>query len=164
MDSAIQKAFKKNGRSLLPFGRLEELAGSDHIAGDPYFFLKRELALPVIKGPRNAYNRHQFQEMKDSNKVSHVTLMTGGEYYDYTFEKAYATLEEWVQYIDGKMEDVVFGVNRVHMTTRPVSYHIPLKTLLSELGHEDEEKDEIDVIVEKVLARLLGRELRITIT
>lgn len=179
MDSVIINAFNTEGRSLLPYGRLEQLAGSDYMSGDPYFFLKRELKVPAITGGRTASNRKKFQDLKDNNQIAHVTLMSSGEYYDYTFDKAYATLKEWVDDIDGNIKDVMFGVNRVHMTTKPVSYYIPLKTLLSELNHivEDDDDSEyepseitsvqsdvdIDSIVEKVLQRLSGMKLSVTI-
>ncbi len=103
-----------------------------------YLFLKRELEV-TADGWRDA---------KKNGMIRHAKLYKG-KFLDYVVGKQFDTIEEWVKDAGGKMEDVLYGENRV--TNRFVSKYdyrtkeyvqvpyspkyVKLSTMLEKMGY-----------------------------
>lgn len=160
MDQIIMNAFAKYGRSL------------GTTISSPYFFLKRELDLNIPTTPK------EYQDMKDTT-IRHLTI-SGNRYYDYIVDKYYDTLKEWANENDSKLNDVMFGMNRL-IGTKFVRKYDTLGEILKQLDDDyslsDDDDDisksadsdyepsvDTDDIVDAVIRKLFGMKLNITIT
>lgn len=85
----------------------QELTTSNHCdltTYNPYFFLTRELAVT---------NYTEFANAKKQNLIRHCKPYNG-RWLDYVVMKEFDTLSDWVTDCGAKLDDVVYGVNRVH--------------------------------------------------
>ena len=75
---------------------------------DAYMFLKRELSVT---------NKEQYLKAKTQNLIRHCKPYRG-KWLDYVVHKEFDTLEDWVKDCGATMGDILYGVNRVHLSTR----------------------------------------------
>ena len=71
---------------------------------DPYLFLERELEFK---------NKPQWQDAKNRGLIRHLKPYNG-KWLDYVAHKEFNTLAEWVADCGASLNDVLYGVNRVH--------------------------------------------------
>ena len=90
--------------SSLTFSNIAGYAKRDWTTHDAYFFLRRELEVTDIK---------KYYKAWDEKKIRHCKPYCG-HWLDYTARKEFNTLEEWVADAGDTMENVLYGVNRVH--------------------------------------------------
>lgn len=102
-----------------------------------YFFLRRELT--------DVTDYDTFRSAQWMKKVRHCKLFNG-HWLDYSIGKEFNTLAEWVADAGDTMENVLYGVNRVHKKdhgesylAKKLVYHTPkyvtLQHLLNYLGY-----------------------------
>jgi hypothetical protein len=72
---------------------------------DAYFFLRKELDEVVDEAT--------FRVAQRKHKVRHCKVYNG-HWLDYTVRKEFNTLAEWAADAGGTLDDVLYGVNRVH--------------------------------------------------
>jgi hypothetical protein len=84
----------------------------DPTTHDAYFFLRRELEVTDIK---------KYYKAWDEKKIRHCKPYRG-HWLDYTARKEFTTLEEWVKDAGDTMENVLYGVNRVHKQDAHASF------------------------------------------
>lgn len=103
-----------------------------------YLFLKRELEVTA----------DNWQDAKKNGMIRHAKMYKG-KFLDYVVRKQFDTIEEWVKDAGGKMEDVLYGENRVQnreswkwdyasRTHKRVPYaakYVKLSTLLEKMGY-----------------------------
>jgi hypothetical protein len=103
-----------------------------------YLFLKRELGVTA----------DTWTEAKKNGLIRHAKLYRG-KFLDYIVQKQFNTIEEWVADVGGKMDDVLYGENRVvqgsnwewdpiNRIQKKIPYkakYVELNTLLSALGY-----------------------------
>jgi len=106
-----------------------------------YFFLERELTIT---------NKEEFQLAKEDNMIRHCKEYRG-LWYDYVTNTEFRTLQEWVDDCGAKLEDVLYGVNRVHKNQAP--QYVRLSQVLDYLGYVPEPAtDTFRQILEKIEA------------
>lgn len=100
------------------FSNIAGYAKTDFLTHDAYFFLRRELEVTDIIKYRKAWSEGKIRHCKVYN----------GRWFDYTVRKEFKTLEEWVKDAGGTMEEILYGVNRVHkedwQKTREAGVHV----------------------------------------
>jgi hypothetical protein len=116
---------------------------------DHYFFLKRELGVRASG----------WNDAKKNGMIRHAKIHKD-KFYDYVVDKTFDTIEDWVKDAGGKMEDVLYGENRVrnagrydYLARKFVGHpytpkYVELKDLLKVLGYE--EPPQVDVPAEVV--------------
>jgi len=118
--------------------------GDDMYTNDPYFFLDREL---------DYTNRKEWLEAKRNGLIRHVKPYRK-KWLDYVVGKEFNTLQEWVTDCGGTLDDVRYGVNRVHQTNwrgQPLQAKLVcLSHFLRQIGYE--EARHINVPVGKVVS------------
>jgi hypothetical protein len=108
-----------------------------HYDFNHYLFLKRELGVTA----------DNWAEAKRNGLIRHAKLYRG-KFLDYVVHKEFDTIEEWVKDAGGKMEDVLYGENRVknkawnwhadrgaYVHTHCKAKYVPLSVLLERLGY-----------------------------
>jgi len=90
--------------SSLTFSNIAGYAKRDWTTHDAYFFLRRELEVTDI---------NKYYKAWDEKKIRHCKPYRG-HWLDYIVRKEFDTLEEWVADTGDTMENVLYGVNRVH--------------------------------------------------
>ena len=113
------------------FGKnLSEIASDSTHAYDCYFFLTRELKYT---------NPREWRVAKRAGLIRHVKYYDGG-WLDYIVNKQFNTLAEWVADCGDSLENVNYGVNRVHKTYSTGELHEPqfvcLAHFLEALGYK----------------------------
>jgi hypothetical protein len=104
---------------------------------DAYFFLRKELD--------EVTDQATFRAAQRNGKIRHVKVYNG-RWLDYTARKEFNTLAEWVTDAGDTMENVLYGVNRVHKKDYAESYrtktfvsqapkYVTLQHLLTYLGY-----------------------------
>ena len=101
MDSILISNLDGNSQT---FSKIAGYAKIDWLTYDAYFFLRRELEVTDIIKYRKAWSEGKIRHCKPYN----------GRWFDYTVRKEFKTLEEWVKDAGGTMEEILYGVNRVH--------------------------------------------------
>lgn len=100
------------------FSKIAGYNTTDWLAYDAYFFLRRELEVKDIIKYRKAWSEGKIRHCKPYN----------GRWFDYTARKEFKTLEEWAKDAGGTMEEILYGVNRVHkedwQKTREAGVHV----------------------------------------
>lgn len=101
----------------------------------PYFFLNKEL---------NVRSVVEYNHAKQLGKIRHV-IAYKGKWFDYIVKREFNTLSEWAIDAGGTIDDILFGVNRVHELDHNKStydnpvYQTPvfvtLEALLDHLGY-----------------------------
>lgn len=140
MMNSILKSKWSEGRSAfdVDLGDVETYKVNSHYDFNHYLFLKRELEVTA----------DNWAEAKRNGLIRHAKLYRG-KFLDYVVHKQFNTIEEWVADAGGKMEDVLYGENRVKdrwvwnydYTTRQhtrVPYkakYVELALLLQRLGY-----------------------------
>jgi len=76
-----------------------------HDTHDPYFFLRKELGYVTDEAT--------FRAAQRNNTVRHCKPYKG-VWLDYTVHKEFTTLADWAADAGGTLDDVLYGVNRVH--------------------------------------------------
>lgn len=132
--------------------KLDELANRPDwkwLTYNCYFFLRSELEVK---------DKAQWDIAKRAGKIRHCKIYRG-RFLDYVVQKEFNTLEQWVADAGGRIEDVIYGDNRVnrHGTAwengvhvwKPVGvpHYVELKILLKALGYVEPPK----VIVPQVV-------------
>jgi hypothetical protein len=87
------------------FSKMAGYASTDYSTYESYFFLRRELV--------DATNEATFRVAQRNQKIRHCKAY-GGRWLDYTVRKEFNTLAEWVADAGDTMDNVLYGVNRVH--------------------------------------------------
>jgi hypothetical protein len=90
---------------------------------DSYLFLERELQFT---------NSAEWRHAKNRGLIRHVKPYAG-KWLDYVVKKNFDTLEEWLNDCNASVDDVAYGVNRVHKGMQPK--FVKLKQLLDKLGY-----------------------------
>lgn len=100
------------------FSKIAGYEKRDWLTYDAYFFLRRELEVTDIIKYRKAWSEGKIRHCKPYN----------GCWFDYTIRKEFKTLEEWAKDAGGTMEEILYGVNRVHKAdwqkTRDAGVHV----------------------------------------
>jgi len=100
------------------FSKIAGYAKRDWLTYDAYFFLRKELEVKDIIKYRKAWSEGKIRHCKPYN----------GCWFDYTVRKEFKTLEEWAKDAGGTMEEILYGVNRVHkedwQKTREAGVHV----------------------------------------
>ena len=112
---------------------------TDYDTRDAYIFLRKELEVDNVEKYRKAASEGKIRHCKPYR----------GRWLDYTAKKEFRTLEEWVADAGDTMENVLYGVNRVHkgLTAR----YVTLKWFLKYNGYVDDEVlDSFDDIMKKL--------------
>lgn len=102
---------------------------------DPYFFLRRELDV----------TRDTWQAAKQRGEIRHCKIYRG-RFLDYVVRKEFNTFQEWLTDAGGRIEDVLFGENRirdmewqwvgnVHTRVPKTPKYVELMVLLRHLGY-----------------------------
>jgi hypothetical protein len=86
------------------FSNIAGYAKRDWTTHDAYFFLRWELEVDTYPKYINAYSEGKIRHCKPYR----------GHWLDYIVRKEFDTLEEWVKDTGDTMENVLYGVNRVH--------------------------------------------------
>jgi hypothetical protein len=92
---------------------------------DPYFFLQSELD---IKNP------NQWRTARYNGTIRHCKPY-GGKWLDYVVHKTFDTFAEWVEDCNGTLDDVLYGVNRVHKFPNATPVFVCLRHLMERLGY-----------------------------
>jgi hypothetical protein len=119
------------------FSNIAGYPTTDYNTNDAYFFLRREL--DEVK------DYDSFRAAQLEKKVRHCKLYCN-RWLDYTVRKEFNTLAEWVADAGDTMENVLYGVNRVHKKDVRESYitrkyvcqtpkYVTLQHLLNYLGY-----------------------------
>jgi hypothetical protein len=129
---------------------------------DPYFFLKRELDITSV----------DWRAAKVAGKIRHCKIYRG-RFLDYVAHKEFNTLEEWAKDAGGTLDDIMYGVNRIHkyswnhdMTTREwISSpqrpkYVELNVLLKALGYVPPPRVEIPATKSQDLSVMINLEMR----
>lgn len=138
MESTLINSILKRKWSEHHDGYAVKFDDSTHTSYRQYFFLKRELDV-TIEG---------WLAAKRVGMIRHCKIYCG-KFLDYVVGKEFKTIEEWVADAGGRMEDVLYGENRVQNgrvrtwdpVTRTNSYspykakYVELNTLLNKLGY-----------------------------
>jgi hypothetical protein len=98
--------------SSLTFSNIAGYVKRDWSTNDAYFFLRRELEVDNYEKYCKAWNEKKIRHCKPYR----------GHWLDYTARKEFNTLEEWVADAGDTMENVLYGVNRVHKQDAHASY------------------------------------------
>jgi len=112
------------------FGKtLDEIDNTGYPTHEPYFFLTRELKYT---------NPREWRVAKRDGLIRHVKYYDG-RWLDYIINKQFNTLAEWVADCGDSLENVNYGVNRVHKTYTTGELHDPkfvcLAHFLEALGY-----------------------------
>jgi hypothetical protein len=100
----------------------------DYDTRDAYLFLRKELEVDNVEKYRKAAGEGKIRHCKPYR----------GRWFDYTAKKEFDTLEEWVEDAGDTIENVLYGVNRVHkgLTAR----YVTLKWFLQYNGYVEPSK------------------------
>ena len=112
---------------------------TDYDTRDAYLFLRKELEVTNVEKYRKAASEGKIRHCKPYR----------GRWLDYTVKKEFKTLEDWVADAGDTMENVLYGVNRVHkgLTAR----YVTLKWFLEYNGYvEDEVLDSFSDIMKNL--------------
>lgn len=109
----------------------------NNYGSDPYLFLRKELGV----------THETWEEQKRQGNIRHCKVWNN-KFLDYVVRKEFNTLEDWLADCGASLDDVLYGVNRVHKVTycynpktpgffdhiygQPT--YIPLTEVLTELG------------------------------
>lgn len=117
---------------------LNQLAGNRewYIFEPSYFFLRKELSVTA----------QTWNDAKRRGEIRHCKIYRG-KFLDYVVRKEFATLQDWVKDAGGRMEDVLYGENRVremewqlidnqHRHVPKTAKYVELSVLLKHLGYE----------------------------
>jgi hypothetical protein len=120
-----------------------EMAGyskRDYHTYDSYLFLRKELEVDTIEKYRKASREGKIRHCKPYR----------GRWFDYTAKKEFNTLEEWVADAGDTMENVLYGVNRVHKGI--AAKYVTLKWFLDYTGYVEPPKvvDSFHDIIKKL--------------
>jgi len=110
---------------------------------NPYLFLRRELEVT---------NKEEFHHAKYYNQIRHCKPYKGG-WLDYITKTEYNTLQEWVEDCHAKIEDILYGVNRVYKDHEP--QYVLLSELLTTLGYTEPEINSFRDILDELGAEKL---------
>lgn len=105
---------------------------------EPYFFLRKELDV----------TRDTWEEAKQNGGIRHCKIYRD-KFLDYVVHKEFNTFQEWLTDAGGRIEDVLYGENRLHKNQwirdphdhgirRRVPYtpkYVELSALLTHLGY-----------------------------
>lgn len=152
---------KWNGYSFgVTVARLADKVGEWDVGG-AYFFLRKELEV----------TRDTWNAAKQRGEIRHCKIYRG-KFLDYVVHKEFNTIEEWVTDAGGKMEDVLYGENRIRETTWKEGHdgvfhrvwktamYVELSVLLKALGYVEPPQIVIPEIVERNLTEILDQEMR----
>jgi hypothetical protein len=92
---------------------------------NPYFFLKRELTVT---------NQEEYYRAKRLNNIRHCKPYRG-KWLDYVVQREFTTLKEWANDAGFTVDDILYGVNRVHMKDIKPPKYVSLQHLLNYLGY-----------------------------
>ena len=92
---------------------------------NPYFFLKRELTVT---------NQEEYYRAKRLNSIRHCKPYRG-KWLDYVVQREFTTLKEWANDAGFTVDDILYGVNRVHMKDSKPPEYVSLQHLLNYLGY-----------------------------
>jgi hypothetical protein len=87
------------------FSRVAGYSRVDYLTTNAYLFLRKELEVDSIEKYNEAYRTGKIRHCKPYR----------GRWLDYTAKKEFNTLEEWVADAGDTIENVLYGVNRVHL-------------------------------------------------
>lgn len=110
------------------FNRVAKYARIDYSTADAYLFLRKELDVDTIEKYKVAYQTGNIRHCKPYR----------GHWIDYTAHKEFNTLEEWVKDAGDTIENVLYGVNRIHKQYQGVSEtpkYVTLERLLEYYGY-----------------------------
>lgn len=142
-NSLIKKNWFMLGHSMVWFDEAYRFG-----TANPYLFLKRELTLI----PEN------WQVGKENGTIRHCKVLRNGKFFDYIVKREFNTLEEWLADAKDTMDNVMYGVNRVHtqeyvrtadgkwIDQRGTPRYVPLKDVLAKLGYVEPPKVEIPAV------------------
>ena len=113
------------------------------IDDNPYFFLKRELNV----------RPEDWKNAKARGEIRHCKIYKN-KFLDYVVHREFNTLHDWARDAGGTIDDVLFGVNRMHQihgvsengrwVNKPMpAKYVELKVLLNALGYVEPPKVEI---------------------
>ncbi len=113
---------------------------------EPYFFLRKELGV----------TRDTWQEAKQRGEIRHCKIY-GGRFLDYVVRKEFNTFQEWLTDAGGRIEDVLYGenrvrdadwqwVNNVHTRVPKTPKYVELMVLLRHLGYTEPPRLEIPAV------------------
>jgi len=100
-------------KSPYQFSQMAGYPETDYYTENPYFFLRRELT--------EVTDANTFYRAMLNKRVRHCKPY-GSRWLDYTVRKEFDTLADWVADAGDTMENVLFGVNRVHKKDFAESY------------------------------------------
>jgi len=122
------------------FSRMAGYSKVDYDTYDSYLFLRKELEVDNIEKYRNACLEGKIRHCKPYR----------GRWLDYTAKKEFNTLEEWVADAGDTIENVLYGVNRVHKGLS--ARYVTLKWFLEYNGYVEPPKvqDSFDEIMKKL--------------
>lgn len=129
---------------------------------NPYFFLKRELGVTA----------QTWNDEKKKGTIRHCKVYRG-RFLDYIVNKEFDTLADWVKDAGGTLDDVLYGVNRIHknmwiydkttqekiIVPQPTRY-VELSVLLKALKYVPPPKVEIPATATQDLSDMINLELR----
>lgn len=135
----------------LDFGaKYYQIAGNDYRhEHNPYFFLRRELAV-------TSYD--EYVEAKHRGRIRHCKPYAN-MWMDYVVRKEFNTFEEWVADCGAELSDVLYGTNRVHqyiwregVKVSQSAQYVPLDQMLTYLGFVPPVETKREVVdVEEIL-------------
>lgn len=94
------------------FSNIAGYSKIDWTTNDAYLFLRRELSITNFQDYEKAYR---------SGKIRHCKPYRG-RWLDYTAKKEFNILEDWVADAGDTIENVLYGVNRIHKRNFEESY------------------------------------------
>jgi hypothetical protein len=136
-----------DGSNSQTFSDIAGYSKRDWTTHDAYFFLRREL---------NIHNMDDYHKAYRSGKIRHCKPYRG-HWLDYTAKKEFHTLEEWAADAGDTIENVLYGVNRIHKRNFEESYkakhfvgqtpkYVTLAHVLRYYGYVEPPKPEIPVV------------------
>lgn len=99
--------------SAYTFSNIAGYSTVDWSTHDAYFFLRKELA--------DATDYDTFRAAQREKKIRHCKVYKG-RWLDYTIGKEFNTLTEWAADANDTIDNVLYGVNRVHKKNLSASY------------------------------------------
>ena len=131
---------------------------------DPYLFLKREIGVTAT----------EWKDAKKNGIIRHCKVIRGGKFYDYIVRKEFASIQDWLQDAGAKLEDILYGTNRIHKTFAAWNeqtgrtewqvgkpYYMTLMEALTPLGYKEPPMVEIpEYTGTKNLTDLIDLEMR----
>jgi hypothetical protein len=108
-----QFLLKNLTNSAYQFSQMAGYPDTDYYTENAYFFLRRELS--------EVTDSQTFYRAMRNKRVRHCKPY-GSRWLDYTVRKEFDTLADWVADAGDTMENVLYGVNRVHKRDSSASF------------------------------------------